>query len=152
MKFLTFLVFMLFSTYSLAQIEVFCTYAQCEELGLISTKPINTDVYIIDAHLFYADKINKEELNGVTSLDAAKSLLPKIEMSEDYKNMIDGLKRSGAGINKVVNDYKLEKFPAFVCHPLVRTVENEFDFGVVYGGSFRKASALCTQWVTRVRK
>jgi hypothetical protein len=152
MKFLTILALLLISNGSFAQMEVFCTYGQCKDLGLLGTKPINTDVYIIDSQLFYAEKINAEQLNGVTSLDDAKALLPKIEKSDDYKKMIDGLKRSGAGINKIVNDYKLEKLPAYVCHPLVKTVENELEFGVIYGGSFKKASVLCSQWIRRTRK
>ncbi|MEH6454897.1 MAG: hypothetical protein V7749_01115 [Cocleimonas sp.] len=152
MKSLIIFISLFFSNCTLAQIEVFCTYSQCKDLGLVSVKPINTQIYILDAHLVYADKINKGQLKGVTSLESAKLMLPKIERTENYKKMVIGLKESGTGINKVVNDYKLDKLPAFVCHPLIRTTVNEFEFGVIYGGSFQKASALCTKWQRRIRK
>ena len=89
-------------------IEVFCTQAQCEKMA-ISKVPDNTVVYVIDSYSKTAEELNNTYLKGVTTLQQAESLIPKIESSELYKIMLAQMKSAGVGLEKVVRDYNLQK-------------------------------------------
>lgn len=129
--------------------EVFCTKFQCEKMGL-KIVPSNTVVYVVDAHLRTADKINSTYMRGVKTLAQAEAIIPELEKTTLYQQMISQMKSAGEGLQKVIRDYDLKKLPAFVCHreALGTGVKEQ---AVIYGGNFKRAENTCSLWVARGR-